>query len=126
MSVRTRPSGRIISEADPRMDGVVEEEEEWEEERGTVAVLLLWRRVLLKRDAAAGLLLLPPPRRNGSIVFVEEEEGEEGILPRQMICNEKGRWSRTRALAVVGREERTQRKETRVVKQRATDGLELV
>ena len=41
-----------------------------------------------------------------------------------MLCKEEGR-SRTRALTVVGKEDRTQRKETRAVKQERL-GLELV
>lgn len=101
------------------MEGV-EGEEEGEEERGTV---VLWRRVLDERDDAAGLGLgLLSSRRGGSMVLVGEGVGGR-LLPRQMLCKEEGR-SRTRALTVVGKEDRTQRKETRAVKQERLD-LEL-
>jgi len=111
----------MISEADPRMEGVEEEEEEEEgEERGTVAEVLLWRRVLVERLLL--LLLLLPPRRGGSMVH-EEELGGGRVLPRQMLWREKGRWSRTRALTVGKKTDEAQRKETSVV---MSNGFELV
>lgn len=62
-------------------------------------------------------------------MFAEEVGGGGSFLPREMLCEEKGRWSKTRALTVVGMNDEAltvMGKETSVMRQTMSDDLALV